>query len=387
LSCQTNLAKLKAEGKVLTREGVIPGDQKKTLPELRNKPFLKASRFPDDVVLWLDAQMIPPWTDPRVHSLHGIANFEEFKNPQLLIKQSFLAKLGRFRAALVRSEDPEWGVVCTQAFVSIRDLADDARHIRAAALVYNSLVAAYYLALTSSRVGHYITETLAKELVMVPLPNVTFDLSSVMTFEQIDELTRRAFSLTKADWTLVEDFLDVTLPDALRKSPGPGRRATTRGDKSHTGPTLESELSAYGKILTRVLKNTFGRDKAVAVTIYQEPNTARLPVRMVTIHLDWPGRAPLTIETIATDRLLDELASFHRDVLAKKARCASGRGLGFQRVAFFFHAQRAGQGRVRNLTIIKPDEYRYWTRSQAMRDADELAAAIMQAGNGRGFGS
>jgi len=138
--------------------------------------------------------------------------------------------------------------------------------------------------------------------------------------------------------------------------------------------------------LTRVLKNTFGRDKAVAATIYQEPDAVRLPVRMVTIHLDWAGREPLTIEPIAAESLLDELASFHRDVLAKKVRSATGLGLGFQRVAFFFHAHRAEQGRVRNLTIIKPDEYRYWTRSQAMRDADELAAAIMQAAGGKGSG-
>jgi hypothetical protein len=41
---------------------------------------------------------------------------------------------------------------------------------------------------------------------------------------------------------------------------------------------------------------------------------------------------------------------------------------------------------VRNITIIKPDEYRYWTRSQAMRDADELAEAIMQAAGRTRFG-
>jgi hypothetical protein len=105
---------------------------------------------------------------------------------------------------------------------------------------------------------------------------------------------------------------------------------------------------------------------------------------MVTLHLNWEGRAPLTIEPIAADGLLDKLSTFHRDVLSKKERSANGEGLGFQRVAFFFHAHQEKHVRVQNLTIIKPDEYRYWTRSQAMRDADELAGSIMEAAGRKG---
>ena len=54
-------------------------------------------------------------------------------------------------------------------------------------------------------------------------------------------------------------------------------------------------------------------------------------------------------------------------------------GLGFQRVACFFHPSRENGVRVMNLTIVKPDERRYWTRSMAMRDADQLAAAMRKA--------
>jgi hypothetical protein len=382
LAQYNNLAKLELEGAILTREGAILGDQKKELPDLRGKPFFQSPRFPHSVFLSLDATTVLPWPEPRVDR-KASTDFEAFKIPQLLIKQSFSARLGRFRAAIVRSSDPVWGVVCTQAFLSIRDFASDARHIRAAALVFNSRFATYYLALTSSRLGHYRTEPLAEELVTVPLPPECPDITSVASFEEIDELTRKAFLLTPADWAIIEDLLDVTLPDALRKAPGPGRKPTTRVARRGRD---EPELSAYAQTLARVLKSAFGRDKAVAATIYQEPDATRLPVRMVTIHLDWIGRDPLTIEPIAADGLLDRLASFHRDVLAKRARSATGEGLGFQRVAFFFHAHRADHGRVPNLTIIKPDEYRYWTRSQAMRDADELAAAIMQAAGGKGPG-
>ena len=42
--------------------------------------------------------------------------------------------------------------------------------------------------------------------------------------------------------------------------------------------------------------------------------------------------------------------------MRRKGRAASGDGLGFQRVAFLFHSHQVGQRRVRNLTIVKPDE-------------------------------
>ncbi|HRI66017.1 MAG TPA: N-6 DNA methylase [Polyangium sp.] len=381
LQQKTNLKKLKAEGKVLTRMGVIPGDKQKPLPDLKDKPYFEATQFPDNVFLTLDADDVPAWKEPLVDSLHGIADYEEFKNPQLLIKQSYSTTIGRFRAALVRSSDPEWGVVCKETYLSVRDLSLDGRHIRAACLAYNSLIATYFLFLTSSRLGHYITEVPTNELVALPLPSDCPDLTSITSFAEIDDLARQSFGLTQADWIIIDDLIKIVLPDVLRKAPGPGRKVTVR--KAVSGDD-EPELSAYCHTFTRVLKSTFGKDRRVVFTIYQEPDAERVPVRMVTLHLDWQGRAPLTIEPIAANGLLDELSRFHRDVLSKKVRSANGEGLGFQRVAFFFHAHQEKLVRVQNLTVIKPDEYRYWTRSQAMRDADELAASIMKAADRKG---
>ena len=370
-----NLHKLKRDGHLLTRLGVIPGDQQKALPNLKGKPYFELTQFPDEVFLTLDADKVPAWEDPRV-DLKGSTDFESFKNPQLLIKQSYCAKLGRFRAALVRSSDPEWGVICKKTYLSVRDFSPHQQHNQAACLAYNSLLATYYLFLTSSRIAHYITETLTEELMTVPLPKISPDLSTITSFEQIDELARRSFALTPADWTLVEDLLKFALPDAIRKTPGAARNPTIL---RQTSPRDEAVMVAYGRTLSRVLKSTFGPDKPVAVTIYQEPQAEKLPVRMMTLHLDWAGRQPLTIEKITEEGLLDKLAEFHRSVLSQRTRSVMGNGIGFQRVAYFFQTQQVNKVRVRNLTIIKPDECRYWTRSQAMRDADELAVAIMKA--------
>ena len=371
-----NLAKLELQAQVATRLGVIPGDRKKKLGnEFKERRYFELTQFPEDVFLELEAATVQKWKDPRIDG-KGSTDFTPFKAPQLLIKQSFSVKLGRFRAALVKTDDPEWGVICKKTYLTVRDLSLDAAHIRGACVAYNSRLAAYFLGLTSSRIGHYITETLSEELVTVPLPMSAPDVSSLNSFDAVDEATRKLYSLTAADWALVEDFLDYSLPDALRKRPGPARQHTTRKD---TKGSLEPDLIDYAKTFVRMVKGTFGRERAISSSIYAEPDTRRLPVRMVTIHLDAHNGKPVTIQPMEADGLLDQLARFHDELLKKRTRAVSGGGLGFQRVAYFFHPSREASGRAMNLTIAKPDERRYWTRSMAMRDADQLAGAIAKA--------
>lgn len=379
LSRLPSLAKLKSEGVVQTRVGVIPGDLQKPLPHLDGLPYLDDKQFPVSTFLTLDSSRVPAWSDPHVDG-KGSTDFEAFKNPQLLIKQSFSTKQGRFRAVLVNSSDPTWGVICKKTYLSVRDRDPDARHIASACLAYNSLVGTYFLFLISGRIGHYITEVLTEELMLVPLPDSVTDIEKIKSWQEIDQLVRSTYRLTQADWTLVDDFLEVSLPDAIRQAPGRARAKTTR---TVSGQPEEPELTAFGQTMIRVLKSTFGRDKSITLTIYQEQDLLRLPVRMVTLYLDWPDREPLTIEPISADGLYEMLGEFHHDVLSKKVRSATGEGIGFQRVVFFVGSHQIGNARVSHVTIIKPDEYRYWTRSQAMRDADELAASILKAAQGK----
>jgi hypothetical protein len=352
---------------------VIPGDRKKPLPALKNKPYFEAPQFPEGAFLTLDASTVGLWEDPRVDSLHGISSYDEFKNPQLLVKQSFVAGLGRFRAARVLSSDPDWGVICKKTYLSVRDMSVDCRHIDAACAAYNSSIGTYFLFMTSSRLGHYITEVLTKELVELPIPPGRFDLSLYRTFDEIDNVVQQAFALSKADRIIVDEFLKFSLPDAIRQSPGPTRAKTQRNWN-------DTELHLYADTFIRVLKSTFGKSKDVCATVYEEPTHAdHLPVRMLTIHLGKAQRTFVRTEEISTSGLLDQMSSFHREVLKKKGRASSVGGIGFQRVAFLFHLTQGPVKHVQNLTIIKPDECRYWTQTQAMRDADELAASIVNA--------
>lgn len=375
LSQFQSLAKLEAKSEVLSRLGVIPGKGTKALPQFRGKRYLDAPTFPSGVFLHLDAKQLPQWSDPRVSGKDS-TDFSAFQLPQLLIKHSYSTKEGRFRAVLVRSDDPTWGVICKKTYLTVRDCAQDAKHIQPACLVYNSLLAVYFLALTSYRFPLYNNEVTSEVLMTVPLPPSSEALDDASSFEEIDHAIRESFALTPADWTIIEDQLDFTLPDCLRKAPGPGRKPT-RCSKS------EPELSVYAQTMFRVLKSTFGKDKEVSATVYQEPDEHHLPVRMVTLHFDWPEREALTIESIAADGLLDLLNDFARKTL-KINTGGNIDSVGFQRVAYLFHSDQTEHGRVRSLTIVKPDERRYWTRSLAMRDADDLAAAIFKAAGWKG---
>lgn len=373
-----NFKSLKATSKVETRLGVIPGNQQRELPkEFKKRRYLDTANFPEGTFLELNAKSIPVWDDPRVADSDSTI-FDAFKTPQLLIKQSLVTKESRFQASLIVSDDPIWGVICKKTYFSVHDLDTNGSNIRKACIVYNSRLATYFLALTSSRIGHFITEALSNEIVTVPLPPGEAPvISSLRNLDAVDEATRQMFGLTTADWTLIEDFINYTLPDILRRTPGPARFSTQRKDKDQI---KEPELTQYAKTFTRVLKGTFGKEKSVAATIFTEPDDRKLPVRMLTIHLDAPDREGVKIDPIEADGLLDKLAEFHNDQLTKKTRDATGSGLGFQRVAYFFHPSRENGRRVMNLTIVKPDERRYWTRTTAMRDADQLAGAIAKAG-------
>ncbi len=376
LSRYPTLDLLEKNGELISRSGIIPGDEEQELPSFRGMHHFEGKKFPSNVFLHMEADTFPEWDEPRAATTYA-TDQKAFGNPQLLIKVTPSTSSGRFRAARVMPGGNGKGIACKKTFLSVRDFNEEGIHVDAACLAYNSAAAAYFLKIVSGR-SLYNTELLLSEIRSLPIPKGHVDLSSMESFSDVDGRIRKAFALSEADWICVSDFLECTLPDVQAAN----RRSRVETRRIDDAEIREPELSAYVRTLIRVLKSTFGKDKSVAATIYQEPDDAALPVRMITVHLGWAGRAELTVDPLETDRILDNLASFHHGVLDGNVYSAAGDSLTFQRVAFFFHSQQTERGRVRNLTIIKPDQCRYWTRSQAMRDADELASAIMQAAGG-----
>ncbi|MHC4212027.1 MAG: hypothetical protein ACYSWP_01515, partial [Planctomycetota bacterium] len=52
-------------------------------------------------------------------------------------------------------------------------------------------------------------------------------------------------------------------------------------------------------------------------------------------------------------------------------------GIFYRRVAQIYDTVKIAGRKVPTIFLVKPDKVRYWTRSMALRDADEVAADIM----------
>jgi hypothetical protein len=192
-------------------------------------------------------------------------------------------------------------------------------------------------------------------------------LNLIKTPQDFDKQVRRAFSLKDAEWVLIEDLVNVTLPDLKGTSTSPGRLQTKRQSRS----SAEPDLRQYCEYFIRVLKAGFGQDKQISATIFQEKGTHLLPFRLVAFQLDHDITPSLQIKTLESLDLLTELERLNKTWL-KNTRMEKG-DVYYQRVARIYDAPKQAP----TIFIIKPDAYRYWTRSMGLHDADEVASDLV----------
>jgi hypothetical protein len=199
-------------------------------------------------------------------------------------------------------------------------------------------------------------------------------LAGLRTLEDIDERVRKAFGLKDAEWTLVEDLFRYTLPDFKGDETSPGRQPTERAPRFAQPTKAEPQLAAYCRYFTRVLKAGFGQDKPVCATIFQDDANSPLPVRLLAIHLDWARDAQIVVEPIDSAGLCDRLLDLDQKWLAGVEPRRGG--IFHQRVAMVYSEYQHQRRSVPTVYVVKPDRIRYWTRSAALRDADDVAADI-----------
>ena len=161
------------------------------------------------------------------------------------------------------------------------------------------------------------------------------------------------------------DTLKYTLSDLKGDKLTPGKQKTHRDN--------ELDLTQYCKYFLQVIKAGFGVDKKVCATIFQEPVGSHLPVRLVAIHLNSSTSEEIRVEQIDSHNLLERLRRLNELFIAQED--SNEGGIFYQRVARIYDSNSSN--RVPTVYLIKPDRLRYWTRSSALRDADEVSADIM----------
>jgi hypothetical protein len=360
----------KAADGLKTREGIIRGNRRRSVKRIGGRRFLEKSTFPRGTWLRLKARDLPINHDLRTHSADS-TDFAAFELPQLLIKQSWTIEKGRFEAALIESDVRTGAALCTQSYITVHVPHGNEHVLEAACLTCNSILAVYFLFLTSARLAAYRPEPLVSDWLSLPIPRASEELLDGLT--NPNELDLRVFerlSLTGAERALIEDTVKVTLADFKGDASSPGRRST-RSPDGWDDQQSEPVLTRFCHQFVKVIQAAFGRDKGVRATIFQESAADLLPVRMVAFHLNWSGNDAVGIETLDGSELWNRLRAVAEQLTGACSRT------GFQRMARIYDSVTLDARVLPTVYLIKPDAVRYWTRSAALRDADDVCADFL----------
>ncbi|WP_137136686.1 N-6 DNA methylase [Rhizobium sp. FKY42] len=346
LSAFPTLDTAKANGSAITREGIIFGDRTRRLSAMAEWRLFDAKAFPKTPLTHMLANDLPLAGDLRVHSRDS-TNFEAFNLPQMIVKQGWQLEARRFQARMVYSTDGQ-GVLCNQSYVSVHGSEE---LLRAACLVYNSILATYFLQLSSGRMAAYRPEVAVADLLKVPLPNRAVDIALATSQADIDRQIFDAFGLKDAERALIEDMVNITMADLRSEYDRPGQK-----------PADDSVLETYCAYFTRVLKAGFGKSKGIRSSIFVPPANERFAYRLVAFELiDADDTAIRHLPMEAAELLM-------RFEALSVAGSTDYRSILRQRTARIYES-----GEYPTIYILKPDAVRYWTRSTALNEADEVA--------------
>ena len=350
-----SLAELASKGDVQKRTGVKRGNKKKEQHELVGRRYLGEPEFPTGPSLWIDGASLAQTDDPWI-GRYAATNLSAFELPQLLIKASWVQSAAGFQARRVRGE----AVVPEKLYLSVNGPGGI---LDAAAVAYNSPVATYFLLLTSGRFAFDRSEPTAEDLLSVPLPPVgEISLDELKSDGDVERLAFDLFGLTEAERVLVEDLVEYTLDDFKGyKDDQLGRRPTDRAGGR------EPHLSAYREAFARVLGAAYGEEGRVRMDVLAEDG-ATLPVRLVRLTVGPRVTPHQEVTAVPSPELRRRLAEAYRASRATPDAAF--------RVARVYEAVNMDGEPHLSVTLVKPDEVRYWTRSAGIRDADRFAADV-----------
>ncbi|MFZ3208344.1 MAG: N-6 DNA methylase [Geobacteraceae bacterium] len=363
-----NLQRYEKAGGIVSRQGIIRGDRSKVQNSILGKRILDSKEMPKNTFAYIDAKRLPENLDLNTHSRDS-TKYDAFNLPQLIIKQGWQQKRRRFQAALVDSDEDTGAILCSKSYVSVHCKAET-EILRSAWLSFNSKLAVYFLRLTSGRFCSYRPEPNVQDLLKIPIAEPKASLfKNVHSYEDVDSRIKEALGVKESEWILVEDLFDYTLPDFGTDNSTSTYALTRKAfDKNN-----ETVLESYCHSFLKVLRAGFGENIKVSATIFQEKD-AFLPIRMVAIHFDFPDRDDIRHEPITSPDLLARLQDLNTKFMdISKAKG----GIFYQRVVRVYDSVRFGELTVPTVYLIKPDQVRYWTRSMAFRDADDVAADAM----------
>ncbi|MCK8502586.1 N-6 DNA methylase [Myxococcus fulvus] len=335
-----------------SRMGIVRGKEPKRRrePTILGRLILEQPAFPASTFLVLDTHNLEKNTNPYV-TANDSRSLAAFEAPQLLIKMTWSAESGRFRAVVVNSHGEREGILCSQSYVSLHVSDANRAFLEAACLTLNSLLAVYFLSITGSSFTGFIPKALKHELLSLPIPGpFTGDIHELKSFADVDREVFALFNLPEADHILIEDFIERRDPDALKRQP---------------------DLHAYSNQLIRALEQA-GLPATAVILELDKKEDSQLPLCVVVLYLRrLPGQS-VRVERVTDDEFRSRLAALDQQLL-RTTPGGSG-GVLFRRVARIYDVVLLNRVRVPAVYFVKPNRRDCWTRSAALEDSDSLVA-------------
>jgi hypothetical protein len=355
-SCKSDLSWKKARG---FQTSPNPNENKSN-DRLSNMPFIDAK---DITRFWITPDKI---TKVKSNAFSRFGCMETYFGPHILIKKGQSNK--KFCTAFT-----EHDCAFRDAITGVSGPSDESALMKAITAYLNSSFSSYFLFLTASSWG------VEREMVY---PNEVFrlpDLPFRFTDEQIDKLAGNvdaigklmadglpetdahicrieadidqiiyeSLDLSKSERFLIDDVLEYSL-DFFQE-----------GENSKACDIVDTEyLEVYSKTFCDAVNSIlqFGESRAKA-TVYH----GDAPLRLVSIRFSEVNDERTVMISDSTEGLECALSRIDQQIIEEYSESI------YVRRNVKFYDKDA-------LYITKPDEKRFWTRSMALRDADETLA-------------
>lgn len=283
-----------------------------------------------------------------------------FEGPHLLIKQSPTANVGMV-AALLKKD-----AVFRHSILGIHGKESDLNQLAICCLAINMKISLYYEILTS-RSWLVERDYFEKEEIMnLPMPEKVLELrefnydflkeisENPEADNIINQLTTKLYHLDESEIIQINDAIEFTL-DYYR----------TKNKSIAVKSVNEDTLRDYIDTFCRVLNNSFSSpNKTFVGTIYEGEG----PLRVISTRLIEKSQE-LTVPKVLDGKLNKVLDELDKQLI--------------EEISQSIYIRRNLRRYSGDTTfIVKPNQMRFWTKSAALRDADDTYKDIMSSSGG-----
>lgn len=307
----------------------------------------------------IDEDSLPSFKKERLYR-SAKTKREVFNGPHLLIKQSPKAYVGMVAALLKRD------AVFNHSILGINCQESDLNQLAACCLAINTNIALYYEILTS-RSWLVERDSFEKEEILnLPMPDDILELKEIdydflkdisenpEADNIVNQLAAKLYHLDESEIIQINDTINYTL-DYYR----------TKNESSAVKPVKKNNLRDYLNTFCTVLNDSFSNpNKFFLGTIYDGEG----PLKVISARLvdKFENFELINISNGDLNQVLDKLNQQLTEEISQSI--------------YIRRNLRRYSGN--SLFIVKPNQMRFWTKSAALRDADDTYKDIMSSSGG-----